>query len=130
MALFIIGNTLVASINEGNGKLATVFRMTGYAIVPAVLLFPAATLLSNVLTLNESYLFALVQAAGFLWTFITLSVGVAETHEYLYRNAIRSLVITVFFMLIAILSLSILAILGTRIADFVVSIAKEVAGRA
>jgi sugar lactone lactonase YvrE len=130
LALFIVGNTLVASINEGNGRLVTVLKMTGYALVPAALLFPAATLLSNVLTLNETYLFTMVQAAALVWTFATLSVGVAETHEYLYRNSIKSLLVTVFFMLIAILSLSILAILGGRVIDFVASIVKEVAGRA
>jgi hypothetical protein len=130
MALFVIGNTLVASIDEGNGRLRTVLRMTGYAIAPAVLLFPVATLLSNALTLNETYLFTMIQAAAMIWTFVTLSVGVAETHEYLYRNAIKNLAITAFFMLIAILSLSVLSILGTRVIDFVVSIVKEVAARA
>ncbi len=129
LGLFVVGNTLVASINEGNGKFLDVLTMTGYALAPAVLLLPLSTLLSGILTENERILFTLIRVAAFGWTFVTLSVGVAETHEYLYRNALKSLLLTAFFMVLSILSLSVLAILGSRLADFLLSIVKEVATR-
>ncbi len=126
LGLFIIGNTLVASINEGNGKFSDVLTMTGYALVPLVLILPVSTALSNVLTQNESFIYVFLRIIAYGWTFITLSVGIAETHEYLYRNALKNVLLTAFFMIISIVSLVIIFILASQFYDFLYSVIKEV----
>lgn len=126
MGLFIIGNTLVASINDGNGKFSDVLTMTGYALSPAIILIPLSTLLSNVLTNNEAFIYVFLRIIAFTWSFITISIGIAETHEYLYRDSLKNILLTLFFMVISFLSMSIIVILGSRFGDFVLSIFKEV----
>jgi len=126
VTLFVVGNTLVASIQDGNGKIKDVYIMTGYALVPLTIFLPVATLISNVLTHNESFIFILLRFVGFAWTFVTISIAVSETHEYMYRNSIKNLLLTSFFMVISFISIAILIILGSRLIDFVMSTVKEV----
>ncbi len=129
LALFVAGNYLVSSINDGTGSVVEVYCMTGYALLPFVIVQPLAVALTHVLTPNEAFLVQLCRIVAFGWTFVALSIGVAETHEYLYRDALKSLLVSVFFMLIAVISMTIVVVLAGQAIDLVLSVIREVLAR-
>jgi hypothetical protein len=129
LALFVAGNYLVSSINDGTGSVVEVYCMTGYALLPFVIVQPLAVALTHVLTPNEVFLVHLCRIVALGWTFVAISIGVAETHEYLYRDALKSLLVSVFFMLIAVISMTIVVVLAGQAVDLVLSVIREVLAR-
>jgi len=124
--LFIVVNYYVASIYDGNGSLKDVFLCVVYGFTPVLLFMPFIILFANFATLNETFL--IVIGSGFLlsWSAINIFVSLCEVHEYSFRETIKSLLITFFYMLVVVLALSIIYLLGRQLVSFIQEIVTEV----
>lgn len=123
--LFVVCNWLVTSINDGEGGLKDIFKMFVYSLAPMLIAFSSVTLLSYVLTYNESFFLDVIMIVGYTWTGINLLLGVQETHNYTTRNAIKSIIITVLFMTILIVMLIIVIVMWEQLANFIEAIIRE-----
>jgi len=124
--LFIGSNYLVTSINDGEGTILDIFKMTGYAMLPMTITFLAVTILSHGVTENELFLLDFVMFFGFAYTVVIMWLGLQETHNYSFGTTFKSLLITAAFMLIAVVILFNMVILFNEIMIFVQSIGREV----
>lgn len=61
VVLWVIGNSMVSSINDGEGSIKNVYVMTAYSLAPYLLIIPPTVLLSYILTFNEAFIIQ------FLW---------------------------------------------------------------
>ncbi len=128
--LWVLGSYLVSTISGGEGTLRAVYIASGYAFSPYVLMMPFVVALSHGLTLNESFLVRLPTTVLWTWSAVLLFFMVKEVHDYLVREAVRTVLVTLFFMAVIVLAGSILWILGDQMAGFVFSVIQEASYRA
>jgi len=125
IALFISCNYLVTSINDGEGSIGDIYRMTAYSSLPLTLSFVMITLLSYVITFNEVFLVTFLLATGVGWFCLTLYMGLQEVHNYNVMNTIKSIFFTAVFIVIAIIALLILTILFQQMMQFLEGLGRE-----
>jgi DNA-binding beta-propeller fold protein YncE len=123
--LFITCNYLVTSINDGEGSIGDIFKMTAYASFPLSISFILVTVLSYALTFNEIFLVTFLLTAGVAWFCVIFYLGLQEIHNFNFRNTIKNILFTAGFILIAIIALLILTILFQQITQFIEALGRE-----
>jgi hypothetical protein len=129
MGLFVISNYLVASIKDGEGKLIQVFKGFAVSLTPALLMYIPLGILSNILTLQEIFLFQFLEAAINIWCLILIFCMVMEIHGYTVKETVVNLLLTVFVMVVIFVVTVVISILGKELIGFIESIIEEVMSR-
>jgi hypothetical protein len=121
---------MVSSINEGEGSLRSVYIGTAYALTPYFLLTPFTLLSTYLLTLNEKFIVQF--SAGFFicWSGVILFLGVMQIHNYTVKEAIKNILITLFFMMMAVIAFAVLYIIWKQVFEFFSEVGGEVMYRA
>lgn len=131
--LFVVANTLVASIREGEGRFKDVYITTIFALSPFFLTLPIMTLLSNVLTYNEAFLIDFLRVISIGLSAIYFFFMIKETHFYSVGETVSSVMISAFTMVMAMLGLFIVYILlnelGMLVRDVIMEVYYRVADR-
>lgn len=125
LGLWVGANYLVATITDGEGSLRHVIIGTAYSLFPYALFAPPLMLLSNVLTLNEVFLYTFSSQLIVLWCGILLVIMVREIHNYSLSETVRNIVTTLFTAAILLLSAYILYVLFNQLAEFVQAVIQE-----
>lgn len=126
IVLFIISNYLVASIRDGEGRFEEVYRAFALCLMPYVVLAVPIIILSNVLTLQEIFIYELANSIMLGWMVMLVVIMIIETHRYDFIDALKNLFITIFTAIVIVVILVIIYILGIEFYNFIVSIIKEV----
>lgn len=125
--LWNIANYLVASISYGEGSLRHVIIGSAYSLFPYALFTLPIALLSNVLTLNEVFIYTFANQLVLFWCGIMLVIMVREIHNYnSVADTARNLLTTLFTMALFLLTAYILYVLFTQLYEFVLTIVQEV----
>ncbi|MCM1027050.1 MAG: YIP1 family protein [Roseburia sp.] len=125
LGLFIICNYLVTSINDGDGTFKQIFMIPAYGAMPAMIALLVVTCVSYVLTYNESFLLTLVLLIGIVWSVITIFIGLQTVHDYTFGETIKSIILTVVFMIIVAVIGVIISIMWNSLYTFLASVGKE-----
>lgn len=126
LLLFMVTNYLVSSIQDGDGTLGKIYKLVVYSTGPMILSIVSITILSYVLSYNEVFLIDLINLIGPVWTLILLILGLQEIHQYTTREAIKSILISIGFMLIIAIMILIVMIMGEQLYDFFEALFREV----
>lgn len=118
LLLFCICNWCVTSLMEGEGRITDIAVASGYALTPMVLLLPPATLLSNVLVLEERDFYSFLVTVAFAWMFGLLVCGNQQTHDYSMGKTLVVLGITAIVMMIVIFLCILIVALVQQIGGF------------
>ena len=127
--LFIIGNYMVASINEGEGSLRNIYTMLPYALSPYLVMTPFIVGSTYILTQNEGFLVSLAWTIAVVWSGALVFIGLTETHNYSFGDTVKNVLLTLFFIVIAIIAAAVLYLLWVQVITFVQDVALEVAYR-
>lgn len=128
--LFIVVNYFVSTLTDGEGWLKDIFIASSYALIPFIVLTLPMTLLSHILTYNESFIVSLYDNIVLIWTFFLLIYAIKEIHNYSFKKTIGSTLIIIFGMaILVIIGLLVYSFLG-QLLEFVVGIVREVFYRA
>jgi tetratricopeptide (TPR) repeat protein len=130
LALWVIANYLVSTINDGEGKFKQVYMATIYSLMPYLIFKPIIVLVSNVLTLNDAFIYSFSNTILLAWSALLLFMMVKEIHGYTVGETIKNILLTLFGMLILSLVLFIIYVLLDQVYDFVYSVIKEATVRA
>lgn len=125
-AIFIISNYLDTSIHDGEGTIKHITYMVAYALVPYAIAAFATTILSYVMTYNEVFILDFMLLVGVAWTAILLFIGVSEIHNYTIKQTIKSLLITILFVIIGLVVAILLMVVWTQVYLFLEVLVKEV----
>lgn len=125
LALFIVVNYLVSTINDGEGRFKDIYIGTIYSLAPFLVFSPILTLLSSVLTYNEAFVYVFSIRIIYAWCLIILFIMLKEIHNYTFSDTIRNIFVTLFGMVIMLLVVFIVFVLIDQVYDFVYSIIKE-----
>ncbi len=118
-------NYLVSTISDGEGRLRDVVIGTAYALFPYALFALPLTLLSNLMTLNETFLYTFPRNLIWAWTGLMLFIMVREIHNYSFSETVRNVLTTLFTMAMMVLTAYLLYILFYQLADFVTAVYRE-----
>lgn len=124
--LWVIGNYMISAINDGEGTLRSVYVGTAYALTPYVLLGPIVILSTYVLTLNEAVIVHYLWAIAILWSAALICITVKEIHNYTVKETVKIILLTLFFMIMAVIVCVILFLIGQQVVIFVQDIISEV----
>lgn len=124
-ALFMICNYLDTSIHDGNGTLRQIYITLAYGLLPAIAATAIVTVVSYGLTYNEAFILTFLLMIGIVWSAAIIFVGLQTIHEYSFGETVRSLVITVVFMIIAAVIGIVLSIMWDSLYRFMISVGKE-----
>ena len=91
-----------------------------------LVLLPLAVLLSNVLTLNESFVYYFLLAAMAIWTAVLLFVVIKETHNYTGKQAVVNFLLTAMMMAIIVIVILLLYLVFAQVIGFIADLIKEV----
>ena len=130
VGLWVIANYLVSSIREGEGSLSNVFQGTVVALLPMTLTFPILTIVSQVLTLNEGFIYQTILFAGVGVTILYLVLMVKEIHFYDTKPTIGNIFISIFTAVMMLVMIIIVYILLNEVINLFLDIIKEVTNRA
>lgn len=95
VTLFCIANWCLTLMLDGEGTMPQIFIGLCYALIPLTAVNFLNTLLSNVLTLNESTYISFLTALGFLWTGLLVVVSVMEINQYSFSRAIAACLLSI-----------------------------------
>jgi hypothetical protein len=127
--LFVFANYLISTLSDGEGWFHDVFIATTYSLAPLIVGLIPLTLLSNVLTLNETVIFSLASAVIYGWSLILIFLSVKEIQNYEIKETIKNLFMTLFTIVIIILIGFIVYVFGSQLWDFVSAWLKELINR-
>jgi hypothetical protein len=130
MSLFIVSNYLISTISDGEGRISDVLIGTAYALFPYVLFILPLTLISNVLTLNEVFIYQTLDQVIIGWILLNLFIMVKEIQNNTFSENVRNVLLTLFTMIMIVLVAYILYYLGSQLYEFINTILQEVRVRA
>ncbi|WP_020621204.1 YIP1 family protein [Paenibacillus daejeonensis] len=126
---FVLASYLVGSLNQGEGRFRDVYTASAYAMFPFILVGVPLTLLSGVMTLNESAIYHFLAYALYGWTGLLLFWKVQGVQNFSVGETVKHLVLTVLTMFIMAILIFITFSLTSELVSFVYSIYQEVAIR-
>jgi hypothetical protein len=126
IVLWNAANYLVATISDGEGSLRHVIIGSAYSLFPYALFALPLTLLSNLLTLNEVFIYTFSMQLILFWCGVMLIIMVKEIHNYTVSETVRNLLTTLFTMAIFLLSAYILYVLFNQLYEFILAVIQEV----
>lgn len=126
LALWNSANYLVSTISDGEGRVRDVVIGTAYSLFPYVLFALPIALISNVLTINEQFIYDFSTQMMWAWVAMMLFIMVKEIHNYSFSETVRNILVTIFTMLLFLLAAYILNVLINQLIDFVSAIVQEV----
>lgn len=126
LALWNVANYLVSTISDGEGRFRHVIIGSAYSLFPYALFALPIALLSNVLTLNEVFIYNFSLQLTLAWTGIMLVIMVKEVHNYSFSETVRNILATLFTMGMFLLTGYILYVLFNQLVEFILAIVQEV----
>lgn len=128
-ALWNVANYLISTITDGEGRMRDVFIGSAYSLFPFALFALPLAAFSNVLTFNEIFIYTFSRDLIWFWCGLMLLIMVMEIHNYSFVETLRNIALTLFTMLIFVLTAYIFFVLANQLVDFVQAIVREVALR-
>ncbi|MEN4041096.1 MAG: hypothetical protein ROW39_02040, partial [Anaerolineaceae bacterium] len=125
-ALWNVANYLISTITDGEGRMRDVFIGSAYSLFPFALFALPLAAFSNVLTFNEIFIYTFSRDLIWFWCGLMLLIMVMEIHNYSFVETLRNIALTLFTMLIFVLTAYIFFVLANQLVDFVQAIAREV----
>ncbi|MCL2003013.1 MAG: YIP1 family protein [Oscillospiraceae bacterium] len=123
--LFSVGNWSVTCLMNGEGRLKDILVVTGYSLMPLILTYIPAILISNVLAANEEVFYTVILGFGVAWTAILILMGIMTVHNYTLLKTLITLVITLVAMFLIIFLALLLFDLLNQVYGFFFSVYTE-----
>ncbi len=125
-AMFCLSNWLFSTFFEGKGSLKNVWIHFGYGLVPMLVTSFIDVILSNVLTLDESFFINYISIVGVAYTVFLIVIGNGELHQYSFKKNIFSVLASAVGVLIIMFVVFLLFNLYVQLRDFLISVAEEI----
>ena len=93
LALWVVANWCLTTLFDGEGSIKDILTASCYALLPLPLMMIPATLLTNVLSADESAIVSLIVTIGYIWAAMLLFFGSMIIHDYTLS---KNIVITLF----------------------------------
>ena len=123
--LIVIGNFLVSSLQKGEGFFRDIFIGTMVAFAPILLFKLPLSIVSNILTYNEAYIFEMINTALWVWSIFNVILVFKTVHNYTVKELIVNIILTAVAVVILVFLFLMVYILFMQFYDFVAGLIKE-----
>lgn len=127
--LLCVSNWSITCLLQGEGRLKDIAIAIGYAMVPFIISFNLATLLSQFIADGEEAFYWLVLVIGIAYGVIMMLLGIMQVHNYSLAKTLVTLFLTMIAAFIIIFICLMLADLVNQIIGFFYSIYIELVFR-
>ena len=86
--VWIICNWAISTLADGEGTRKEIWIFTAYSLLPYVISLLLLTILSNVLTMEETGFLMIARVIAFIWTGINIVMATREVHQYTMKKTI------------------------------------------
>lgn len=124
-ALWCVVNWGFTTLTDGKGSLRDIYIYSAYALTPIILVTIPLTIVSNYMTIEESYFYYLLLSIAVIWSMGLLFFGTIVTHDYTLAKGVLSVAIIIIgIVVIAFLGLLFFMIID-RLIYFVIDLYQE-----
>ncbi len=123
--LFCIGNWSITCLMNGEGRFKDIVTVVGYALLPMVLTYIPATILSLAVSDEEIIFYNIIIWLGTAWAVILAVIGIMTVHNYTSGKTAITLILTIVAMLIIMFVLMMLYTLLQQVYGFLYSLYTE-----
>ena len=127
--LWVVANWSVTTLANGEGNMKDIYKFTGYALMPMVLMTLLNIGLSHILILDEAMYITFFSSLGVIWTGLLLFVGNTVTHRYTVASSLGSILMSGLGMAIIVFVALLIITTYQRIYNFIDSIIVEITYR-
>jgi len=127
--LFVIANWCFTSLMDGSGSLKDIYMVTGYSLLPIVLLRLPLIPLSYFLTADESIYLSFFDSLSVIWALFLIFCGILVVHEFTFTKNIGICMLSIVGMAIIMFIILLLLTTGQYITSFINTIILELALR-
>lgn len=127
--LFCVGNWSVTCLMGGEGRFKDIMIAVGYSLLPMILTYIPATIISQAIAANEEAFYTAIIVFGTLWFVMLAIMGIMTVHNYTLGKTIVTLFLTFIAMFIIIFIAMLLSDLINQVIGFLRSIYTELAFR-
>lgn len=124
--LWVIGNYMVCTINDGEGSLKNIYITAGYSLTPYLVITPIKVILTYVFTNNEAFFISMLSVIAIGWSVALLFTGIIKTQNYTFKEAVKNVLLTLGIMILAIVAVAIVYLIWTQLISFVSEVVSEV----
>lgn len=127
--LWCVANWSLTTLMDGEGKFKDIVMATGYALLPIVIVILPQTLISHLMTIEESSFYYLLDTIAYGWALWLLFIGTMTVHQYTPGKTVLTMLLTVVVIgIILFLGLLFFSMMQ-QLLGFVVSIYRELSFR-
>ncbi len=128
--LLCVGNWSVTCLMDGEGRLKDIAIAIGYSLVPMIVSYIVATIVSQFVAENEEAFYSIIIFIGTAYTFIMALTGIMQVHNYTLGKTLLTLLLTLVAVFIIIFLVMLVANFITQVVGFFKSIYTELIFRA
>lgn len=127
--LWSVVNWLLTGLMEGKGTLKEIFIVTGYSVQPLIIYYAAFIIFSQFVIPGNINFLEILKTICFAAMIILMLAGHMQIHDMDFKKAVKSSVITLLGMGLAIFILFVIYTLIQSFAGFIVNVISEVTVR-
>ena len=129
LGLWCLSNWCITTLVDGEGSLKDIFITTAYALTPVVLINIPMLLLSNVMILEETVFYTVLDALSVLWAALLILIGIMTVHQFTMPKTIATIAVAVVGMIIILFLILLFVSIIQQIVSFVDLLWTELAMR-
>lgn len=127
--LFVLCEWLLSTFFDGKGTLPQILCGVCYSLIPMIVGKGIVLLMTNVLTINESFFIGAVSSLTTLWSLALVFIAMKEIHQYSFTKNILSLLVTAAGVLAVVFLIVLFFNLMAQFISFVSAVVQEVFSR-
>ena len=123
--LFCVGNWSITCLMEGEGRMKDIVTAIGYAMTPMIVTFNIATIISQLVTVDEAAFYSIIIGVGIAYSIIMALMGIMTVHNFTLGKTLVTILLTFVAMFIIIFVALLFADLISQVYNFFYSIYQE-----
>lgn len=123
--LFCVGNWSITCLMEGEGRMKDIVTAVGYAMTPMIVTFNIATIISQLVTVDEAAFYSIIIGVGIAYSIIMALMGIMTVHNFTLGKTLVTILLTFVAMFIIIFVALLFADLISQVYNFFYSIYQE-----
>lgn len=117
--LLCVGNWSITCLMDGEGRFKDILIAIGYAMLPMIVTYVLATIVSRFLAANEEAFYTIIMGIGIAYTLIMALTGIMQIHNYTLGKTLLTLLLTLVAVFIIIfLAMLVASFIGQVVAFF------------
>lgn len=93
--LWCISNWSITTLLDGKGTMKDILMVTAYSLTPIVIIQLPLILISNIIVMNESSIYATLNSLSYIWSGLLILIGIMTVHEYSIGKTLLTIIIAI-----------------------------------